>query len=149
MRTMLSSLVLAGEVDARSIHDIIEQRRGKMVVVQLWATWCVACVKELPIYVRLQHERDDIAVVSISIDDRANRPVVEELIVAHDLPFPVYLKAGEAGSTFVEGVDREWSGVVPATLVFDREGRRTALIKGEHDRRVLDRVLGVVERRKR
>jgi thiol-disulfide isomerase/thioredoxin len=146
MNPVLLTLALAGEVDASRVHALILERKGRPVVVQLWATWCAPCVEEFPLYVALQRDRKDVSVVSISIDDTADHELVNELVARHDPPFPVYIKAAVPDAQFIDGIDEEWSGVVPATLVFDREGRRVALIKGEHDRRDIDRVLAVIAR---
>lgn len=48
--------------------------RGKTVVINLWATWCAPCVKELAFFDRLQRERKDVAVLALH-----SEPVTEDV----------------------------------------------------------------------
>ena len=46
----------------------LSKLRGKVVVLNLWATWCAPCIEELPSLLALQHQMPDLAVVGISMD---------------------------------------------------------------------------------
>src|SRR6185369_8806786 len=47
---------IAGEVDARVLAERIAKERGRVVLVNFWATWCVPCREEFPDLSRLQHK---------------------------------------------------------------------------------------------
>jgi thiol-disulfide isomerase/thioredoxin len=138
---LLLAAVLAGQLDGAGVGRTVAARRGRPVVVTLWATWCEPCVKEFPELAALARERKDVAFVSVSIDEPSDRKTVESFVTQRRPPFPVYTKAPGRDQDFIDGVDREWSGVVPATLVYDREGRRVALLQGEHTRADIEKVL--------
>jgi thiol-disulfide isomerase/thioredoxin len=139
--SLLLVAVLAGQLDGAGVGRTVAAHRGRPVVVTLWATWCEPCVKEFPELAALARERTDVAFVSISIDEPSDRKTVESFVTQRRPPFPVYMKAPGPDQTFIDGVDREWSGVVPATLVYDREGRRLALLQGEHTRADIEKAL--------
>jgi peroxiredoxin len=43
--------------------------RGQVVLVNFWATWCPPCVQEMPALLQLHHERPDLAILAVSIDE--------------------------------------------------------------------------------
>jgi thiol-disulfide isomerase/thioredoxin len=43
--------------------------RGKVVLVNFWATWCPPCIQEMPALIQLHHERPDLAILAVSIDE--------------------------------------------------------------------------------
>jgi peroxiredoxin len=43
--------------------------RGQVVLVNFWATWCPPCVQEMPALIQLHHERPDLAILAVSIDE--------------------------------------------------------------------------------
>ena len=46
----------------------LSKLRGKVVVLNLWATWCIPCLEELPSLLQLQQKMPDLAIVAVSID---------------------------------------------------------------------------------
>jgi thiol-disulfide isomerase/thioredoxin len=66
-----------------------EQFRGRVVLVDLWATWCKPCALSLPIYAELSRELSPqgLTVVGISIDE--DDEVLRGYLTAHPLPFPI------------------------------------------------------------
>lgn len=93
--------------------------RGKVVLVNFWATTCPACVKEMPELVqtyRQYHGRGlEIIAVAMSYDPPA---FVKEFAEKNGPPFPVALDLQEEAAKAFGGVK-----AVPTTFVLDREGR--------------------------
>jgi len=50
-----------------SIH--LADYRGKIVLLNFWATWCAPCVREMPGLIDLHHDRPDLAILAVSIDE--------------------------------------------------------------------------------
>jgi peroxiredoxin len=50
-----------------SIH--LADYRGKIVLLNFWATWCPPCVREMPGLIELHHDRPDLAILAVSIDE--------------------------------------------------------------------------------
>jgi thiol-disulfide isomerase/thioredoxin len=137
----LLAAVLAGELDGTGVGRAVAGHRGRPVVLMLWATWCEPCVKEFPDLVALARQRKDVSFLAVSIDEPGDRKAVEVFVTAQRPPFPVYLKAPGRDEPFINGVDRDWSGAVPVTIVYDREGKRSALMQGEHTRADVEKAL--------
>jgi peroxiredoxin len=93
--------------------------RGKVVLVNFWATWCPPCRKEMPDLDALAHrfEKQGLVVLSLSDEDR---PKVAGYISSHNLRYPILLDTGGATAKMfhVEGI--------PKTFIFDRNGKLAA-----------------------
>ena len=50
-----------------SVH--LADYRGKVVVLNFWATWCPPCIQETPSLIQLHHDRPDLAMIAVSIDE--------------------------------------------------------------------------------
>ncbi|RMD85877.1 MAG: TlpA family protein disulfide reductase [Candidatus Dadabacteria bacterium] len=109
--------------------------RGKVVLINFWASWCAPCVQEMPslerLYERLQSR--GLVVLAIGVDDEEKnlRAFVEE----YDLTFPVLLDLqGKIKHTYrVSGV--------PESLVVDRSGK-LAMIRDPQDDLPTVRMIG-------
>lgn len=141
MIALLLAAVLAGEVDAPALRKLIVERKGRPVVVSLWATWCEPCVKEFPELASLARRRSDVSFLSVSLDDQEDIPGLEAFVTQRQPPFPVYRKARGDDEAFIDALDAAWSGVIPATLVFTRDGKRAALLQGEHSMKEIERAI--------
>jgi thiol-disulfide isomerase/thioredoxin len=114
-----------GDGQVRSLADF----NGKVVVLNLWATWCVPCRKEMPALDRLQASLGgaDFAVVPLSID-RGGRETVAKFYAEIGIrKLPVYTDASG------EAVHALGAVGLPTTLVLDRAGEEIARIIGPAD----------------
>lgn len=107
---------------SNGIGASLKDFHGKVVVLNVWATWCPPCREEMPTLDRLQAELGgtEFEVVALSID-RGGLPVVMDYMAASNLNHlkPYLDSAGDASSTLAVGG-------VPLTLVIDRQGREIA-----------------------
>ncbi len=104
----------------------IESFRGKVVLLNLWATWCAPCVKEMPALDRLQRDLggETFEVVALS-SDREGRTKVAEFMTQHGIDnLAVYLDPGST-ATRAFGVRG-----LPTTLLIDAEGREVGRLEG-------------------
>ena len=106
----------------------LSQYRGKIVVLNFWATWCEPCKAELPMLVEEQeHYRDrGVIVVGASLDDATTVKKVRPFAKKEKLNFRVWI-----GAT-VDHLEKLGLGqAVPATAFFDREGNLVGRVMGE------------------
>lgn len=111
---------------AEQFKAVLEHHRGKVVVVNYWATWCIPCLQELPELDLLQERYGDrgLVVLAVSMDDPEKLEDRVRPFFAKRAPGLVsYLaSAGDNSVDFVMAFDPEWPGALPTTMFFDRDG---------------------------
>ncbi len=125
---------LAGDLDAKGLAAAIAKDRGKVVVVNFWATWCVPCREEFPDLVRLEkaYRSRGVAVLGVSIDLPKDMPKIERFLAANRPDFPNYVKhAGGDDQDFIESVDAKWGGELPFTAVYGKDGKKARVLSGK------------------
>lgn len=125
---------LAGELDARGLVEAIAREKGRVVLVNFWATWCVPCREEFPRLSRLQvrHRGAGLSVLGVSTDFQKEKPAVEKFLGEQKPSFPNYRKkSGGDDQKFIEAVDSSWGGELPFSVLYDRSGRKVRVFSGE------------------
>ncbi len=106
-----------------TVHDLDGQAissaslRGKVALINFWATWCGPCRAEVPDLVALQAKyRDRLQVIGVS-EDESGAEVVRSFAAAHQVNYPIVMLTAELEQIF-PGVH-----ALPTTFLLDREGR--------------------------
>lgn len=103
--------------DAQGVKRRLSEFRGKVVILNFWATWCAPCRKEIPLLNRIHqaYARRGLTVLGIAMDERG-WPAVTPFLEREEVDYPVLL--GNAA------VARRYGGlkVLPRTLFLDRNG---------------------------
>jgi peroxiredoxin len=109
----------ARTVDPAPTTRTLEAYRGKVVLLNLWATWCLPCRREMPSIEALYREfgPKGLAVVAVSIDDPGAEEAIREFVTAYGLTFDIlYDPTGAITRTY------QTTGV-PETFVIGRDGK--------------------------
>ena len=102
--------------------------RGKIVVLNFWATWCIPCRAEMPLLVQADKEYAPrgVTFVGASLDDRQTRPKIPEFVNEFKIGFPIWV-----GASTMDLDDLKLGQALPATAFLDREGRIVARVLGQ------------------
>jgi thiol-disulfide isomerase/thioredoxin len=119
-------------IDSVGLHRLIRERNGKVLLLNIWATWCLPCKEEFPGLIKLAGKDTLIEVVGISVDypDEINSKVIPFLLKLK-VPFQVYVAAFTKQENFITAVDSLWNGAIPATYLYDRQGTQRVSMIGE------------------
>jgi thiol-disulfide isomerase/thioredoxin len=102
----------------------LKQYRGKVVLVDFWATWCGPCVGELPDLLKLyqKHHAAGFEVIGVSLDKSRER--LKNFVKARQIPWPQIFFDEEGKREWDNPLVREY-GIrgIPATFLFNREGK--------------------------
>ena len=104
----------------------LDRFRGKVVVLNLWATWCTPCVAEMPMLDRLQQQLKDVDVVVVALSlDRGGPNVVKAFYEEHGIEhLGVYVDPSMRAQSDFKVIG------LPTTILIDREGRDRGRIVG-------------------
>jgi thiol-disulfide isomerase/thioredoxin len=137
--------LLKGEVDAKGLQNAIAREKGKVVLVNFWATWCVPCREEFPDLVSLEGalRNKGLAVIGVSTDLGKDTAAVEKFLAAYKPAFDNYRKkSGGDDQDFIDAVDERWGGELPFSVLYARDGRKAAVLSGKQSRSDFEREIG-------
>jgi peroxiredoxin len=134
--------VINSDTELKTLSDY----RGQVILLNIWATWCDPCKKEMPSMEALHRDLKDrgLAVVAVSVDDVNREATIRQFVKDYDLTFDVLYDRAE----LFRAVYR-YTGV-PETYIIDREGVIRRKWIGEDDwsspanRRFIEGLLGGV-----
>ncbi len=112
---------------------------GKILIINFWATWCPPCLKEIPDFIKLQHEfkEKNLQFVGIAID---NKQSVEDYLKTININYPILIGNDEAiGLAYKLG---NIVNAVPFTVIVNPEGIIIHRQPGEISR---EKILDVIK----
>jgi len=118
--------------DASRLVTHAAGKEARPVVLHFWASWCSACREEFPVIrQQLTSPPDGVAVLLVSIDRPKDRAKAERTLKRYKLrAVPAVLLDAPEPEPVAQAIGRpDWDGTLPATFVFDADGKlRTSFI---------------------
>ena len=111
----------------------LKDYRGKVVVLDFWATWCHGCKEEIPWFSEFQRQYGDkgLSVIGVSLDEDGWK-VVKPFIKTEAIPYRIVLGNDSIAKSY--GI-----GNMPDTFLIDQEGRIAATYVGMVDRKGIEK----------
>jgi peroxiredoxin len=104
--------------DMNGANVRLSSYKGRIILLNFWATWCEPCKEEIPDLITLQEQyKNDIVVLGFSIDDSAEK--LREYAAKYQMNYPVLVGAGH--ENIQEAYGPMWG--VPVTVIIDRDGK--------------------------
>lgn len=121
-------------VEPKDIKELVAKNKGKVVLLNFFATWCVPCHTEFPDIVKLQnkYKSQGLVVIEVSMNDVSEKEDMQKFLTEQKPPFAVYL-ASSADDDFYKAVDAHWDTALPMTTIYDRDGKvRNFYVEGRN-----------------
>ncbi len=133
-------------IDAQGYQELLEQYHGKPLLVTFWATWCEPCRDEYPMLNELakQYAPQGLKVVGINLDDDGDLILMRRFMARYKPVFPNVRKKKGGESEFVQAVLPGWTGAIPASFFYDRDGRQIGHLLGENNRDTYEAAIRMV-----
>jgi thiol-disulfide isomerase/thioredoxin len=135
----LSTLIVAGAavaaaaalppnlkaINGNALKKAVADQKGKVVVLNLWATWCGPCVEEFPYFVKLSNDYKSkgLVVIGASLDEPEDRGKVAAFIGKTKTTFPMFMRTDRTMDEFIQPLDKKWVGTAPTTYIFAKNGK--------------------------
>jgi thiol-disulfide isomerase/thioredoxin len=104
------------DVDGNQVS--LASYKGKVVLLNFWATWCGPCKAEIPGFVRLQEKyRDQLVIVGFSVDDTAEK--AKAYAAEYKMNYPILL--GEGREDVQDAYGPIWG--IPASFIISKDGK--------------------------
>lgn len=135
-------------VNLEQLLTAMQKESDKILVFNFWATWCGPCVKELPFFEKMNSEQPDrveVTLVSMDLDLDPNAEKVYRFVDRKKLKSTVLLLDEPNPDSWINRVDKEWTGALPATIIINpKTGQRKFIGKALHEGD-LERLLSEME----
>jgi thiol-disulfide isomerase/thioredoxin len=104
---------------------VVDPHRGRILVVNFWATWCEPCRKEMPALLAVARDLAPRGAdfVLVSADFRSASGAVSRYLDGVKARVPAFLEDAPDPAVFIDAVDPKWGGELPHTVVYGRDGK--------------------------
>src|SRR6266849_5559501 len=130
-------------IDAQGYAKLVQQYRGKPLLMTFWATWCEPCRDEYPMLNELakQYGPKGLQVVGVNFNDDGDLILMRRFIARYKPVFPNYRKQHGDESGFQSVVSPDWNGLLPASFFYDKDGRQVGHVFGASAREVYEAAI--------
>ncbi len=107
-------------------NQYLNRQTDTVYIINFWATWCKPCVKELPNFEQIteKYKTQKVKVILVSLDFAKNyESVLIPFIKKRNLKSEVILLDDPNSNEWIDKVNPNWSGAIPATLVYSKNSR--------------------------
>lgn len=129
------------------LQQLIQSEKEQVQVINFWATWCAPCLKELPLLEKLGSDRKDIRVrlVSMDMDLDPNPDKVRSFVVRKKIRSQVLILDERNPNAWIDKLDKNWSGALPATLVVNNKNGKRRFVEKELHEGDLEKLIAEVQ----
>lgn len=113
-------------INGEEMQSLLKRDGNRPLLVNFWATWCDPCRDEFPELVQIdgRYRPQGLDFIAISLDDMADlKTEVPKFLRTMKARMPVYLLNVPDPEPAINSVDRAWSGALPATFLYDKNGQ--------------------------
>lgn len=131
------------QIKLKDLQKLLTAKSDRIQVINFWATWCAPCVKEIPLFEKLRTNNSnvDITLVSMDFDLDPDPAKVERFVTRKALKNKVVILAETDPNSWIDKIDKTWSGALPATLIINTQTGKRKLIQKELNEGDLEKLI--------
>src|ERR1700739_4941383 len=122
-------------IDTQGYQKLLQQYKGKPLLVTFWATWCEPCRDEYPMLNDLarQYAPQGLKVVGVSLDQAGDLILMRRVLARYKPCVPNYRSKQGEKEVLVQPVLPGWSGSIPASVFYGKDGQQVVHLVGAGD----------------
>jgi peroxiredoxin len=130
-------------IDAEAVKTLAKNDSQKLLLINVWATWCGPCVNELPELVTMNrmYRKRPFELITISMDDPKKQDQALAMLARLHVSATNYIFNSDKRDALVEALDKEWPGPVPHTILIAPGGKVIYRQTGEFDAMELKKAI--------
>jgi thiol-disulfide isomerase/thioredoxin len=130
-------------IDIQGYQKILDQYKGKPLLVTFWATWCEPCRDEYPMLNELakQYAPQGLKVVGVDLDQDGDLILMRRFLTRYKPIFPNYRKKKGEENAFSQGVMPGWNGSIPASFFYAKDGTQIGHLVGSSSQETYDAAI--------
>ena len=107
------------KIDAAGVRELAQNKSDKYRLINVWASWCIPCVNELPEFVTMNrmYRNRNFELITISLDSAEKFDKSLELLEKQHVAATNYIFDSGDRDALAEAIDKQWNGPVPYTLL--------------------------------
>ena len=120
-------------MDRDTLRGELAASEGRVLLVNLWATWCTPCLREIPDLLAIEAElpANDFRLLAISMDDIHNQGWVAQFKAEYFPALVSFINAEMDMDSLVSGIDPVWNETLPTSYIFNRDGEVVKRVQGK------------------
>ena len=129
--------------DFNQLEPLLSKNDDKIYVINFWATWCAPCREEFSDLVKLANEYgEEIDVIGISVDfpEEIDTKIIP-FLKKQNAVFANYVIKVVEPENFINLLNEDWSGAIPATFVYDEKGNQVEYLIGKQTYEEFEKVV--------
>ena len=112
-------------LDEAGVAKLVKNEKKKLLLVNVWATWCGPCVTELPEFVTMNrmYRRRNFELVTISMDEPEKKDDALKVLKEKHVAATNYISTVAKHDKLADLLDKDWAGPLPYTLLIAPDGK--------------------------
>jgi peroxiredoxin len=130
-------------IDEAGLRDLLTNHGDKLLLINVWATWCGPCVAEFPEFITMNrmYRRRDFTFISISADEPDKKAKALQFLKSQQASNTNYLFSVDNKYKLIEAIDPKWQGALPYTLLVEPGGKIVYAKEGPVDAYALKKMI--------
>lgn len=133
----------------KKLDAMVKEQGNQIRVINFWATWCAPCIKEIPYFEKAANKYgNDVDVNLVSLDYADQIARVNKFVERKKITSQVFILDETDHNTWIDRLDKSWSGAIPATLLVNQSTGERTFIEGELKEGDLERQIEKLKTKK-